>query len=48
MVTFLLFIYEKGNKNTKIITEIGKLPNHQYYDFEKKDIIKKNKKFSKC
>jgi hypothetical protein len=41
MFTFFLFIYIKGNKNTETITEIEKLPNNQYYDFEKKDIIKK-------
>ena len=45
MVSTLLFIYVKGNKNKEIITEIEKLPNHKYFDFEDKNNNKINKKF---
>ena len=44
MVSTLLFIYVKGNKYKEIITEIEKLPEHKYFDFEEKN-NKINKKF---
>ena len=41
----LLFIYNRENKIKEVITEIQKLLNHKYFDFEQIKIDKKNIKY---
>ena len=41
MNSCLLFIYNRENKTKEVITEIEKLPNHKYFDFEETKIDNK-------
>ena len=45
MVSCLLFIYVRKNKTKEVITEIEKLPNHKYFDYEKNNDQIINQKF---
>ena len=45
MISCLLFIYVKKNKTKEVITEIEKLPNHKYFDYEKNNDQIINQKF---
>jgi len=43
MKSCLLIVYDKLNKTKEIIIEIGKLPNHKYYNYEENNDYKSKK-----